>query len=162
VAYLSLTLNSLSVAITTFVGESYPRLLYAAPKLDYTQHRNLVANGFPFVPPETWVVSCFLTVDEADTLDAIYREHLRLKEVSAQPRLTVIDTTWRYKELAPRTKAVAPPPYDVIKTLGTGNTHVSYFARFYAYFLAEPKFTEAGDHVTCSFSLSETDENIAP
>lgn len=161
-AYLSLTLNSLAVTIDTFLNESYPRLLYAAPSIEYSQYRTLIKKGLPFVPPEQWVVSCLLTPDNADLVEAIYQEHLRLRRLNLEDRILTTDTTWKYKEVAPRTKAVAPSPYDAVLLFGVGDTHVKYFARFYTIFSAQPTFTESGDKVACSFSLAETDEVVAP
>lgn len=160
--YLSLTLGTLSVTIYTFLNESYPRILYQAPSRQYTQWKTLVKQGLPFEPPNIWSVNALVTPDEAITIQQIYQEHLRLDRIDADSKITVIDTTWQHSERAPRTRAIAPSPFNTTTLFGSDNAYIRYYAQFYAVFSTEPKFTQTGDMVTVTFSLTETEEKVTP
>lgn len=160
--YLSLTLGTLSVTIYKFLNESYPRILYQAPQVSYTAHRNIIEYGFPFEPPNIWSVNALVSEPEAVVIQQIYQEHLRLKRVGSSGKILVVDTTWQHSEKAPRTRAIAPSPFNTTTLFGSDNAFIRYYAQFYVVFSTEPKFTQSGDVVTATFSLTETEEKVTP
>lgn len=160
--YLSLTLGTLSVTIYKFLNESYPRILYQAPQRQYTQWKNLIKQGLPFEPPNIWSVNALVSEPEALIIQQIYQEHLRLDRIDADSKILVVDTTWQHSEKAPRSRAIAPSPFNTTTLFGSDNAYIRYYAQFYTVFSTEPKFTQSGDVVTVTFSMTETEEKVAP
>jgi hypothetical protein len=91
----------------------------------------------------------------------MYWEHQRLRKNYLNASILLIDTTRTFKERSPRTRAIAPAPFNAVKQVGT--YWISYYAQYWAWFDAQPEFTQAGSlHTTLQLSLIEYRDKVAP
>lgn len=164
-SYISLTLGGFSVTCLLFLSESFPRLFGEFTAPSFTAAKSLIQPGNPYGEPEQWQFQTVLTKAECLTLRSLYREHRRLNNARSQSQILLIDTVSEFEEMAPRTRATAAVPFDVVTT---ASGYVSYFARFYAVFQAAPEFEywangqDGSPLWSVNLSLIEAGGKVAP
>jgi hypothetical protein len=159
--YLKLDLNGLSLTLTAFVDERFPRILMQSGELSRTASGNLVMFGSAIELPHLWDFSVYLSPNERNQLQCLYNEHVRLRRnLSSSFKIKLTDTTYPFQEVAPRTRAKAPAPFDAEEAPYSG--FVSYHAQYWAVFAAPIEWTYKGSKIQAALSLQETEEKVSP
>jgi hypothetical protein len=148
---LTITLGSISLEVgtitTPFQSSQFPRLRPESPTIEYSANGTPASTGVNY-EKHFWRVDVGLAPAQQETLQDIYA----LWRSDPSTNLTVIDTTKRYREPTPRTRAIAP---GATEDVSDGLTR--YFAQFYAGFEAEPTFEQDGAIARASFVLKEAE-----
>ena len=154
---ITLILDSLSVSFTRFVDPKFPRARAVdGGKLEYSANGNAIGDGPVYEAPHLWSFSVYCTEQDMRILGAMYHESDARRRVLPQinTELTLVDMVREYQERSPRTRAIAPGTSEVM----VGASHVSYFAQFHVWFVAEPEFDKAGDKRIAHLSFQETEK----
>jgi hypothetical protein len=88
-------------------------------------------------------------------IEALYTEHHRLRRLrNPNPEITLTDCTTKFVEASPRTRAIAPAPFNT-QELINGGLDVCYFAKFYVFFMQRPEYELMGSVWNPLISQSE-------
>lgn len=154
---IRLILDNLSVSFTKFLDPKFPRArAIDGGKLEYSAAGCSIGDGPVFEQPHLWTFSVYCSEDDIRILGAMYHESdtRRRQLPQLNTELTLIDKVREYQERSPRTRVIAPGTSEVM----VGASHVSYFAQFHVWFVAEPEFDKAGDKRIAHLSFQETEK----
>ncbi|MHC5897291.1 hypothetical protein [Nostoc sp.] len=152
---ITLILDNLSVTFTKFLDPKFPRArALDGGKLEYSANGSSIGTGPVFEQPHLWTFSVYCTEQDMRILGAMYHESDARRRVLPQinTEITLIDRVREYQERSPRTRVIAPGTSEVM----VGASHISYFAQFHVWFVAEPEFDKAGDKRIAHLSFQET------
>ncbi len=137
--YISLSLGSFTATIDTFYMEDgFPRIPGEFPAPEFSATRALIAPGSAYGVGDRWEFAGRITKGNALNLKNLYREHRRLIDNRQDGKILLVDTILEVEELAPRTRAKAPAPFDTEVSSGG---YVSFFGQFYVAFATPPEFS---------------------
>lgn len=162
--YISLTLGSITVTFDTFNTDgAFPRIGAEFPSPEFTASNTLVSPGNPYGSLEVWEFEGILTKANALLLRNLYREHRLLIDNRQDGKILLIDTILEVEERSPRTRAIAPAPFNTETTSGG---YVSYYGQFYAAFRTPPEFkvdaTDSNGNVTWAVNCSLIELGVKP
>ena len=157
--YLKLTLGELTVTLDGFQGEDFPRAKVEPMRPETSALGSFISYGRFYEDRHLWNCVAVISPEKARILDALYWEHHRLRRTFAPAHFLLIDTTQPFQERSPRTRAIAPAPFNQPTTVAT--SFISYYAQFYAWFDAQPQFTLLGSrHQSVRLSLIEYSDKV--
>lgn len=160
--YIKLDLNGLTLTLSEFSGEQYPRIYAESGENSRSADGTLTLFGSAYEDPHLWEFSAFVSHYDRDKLNTLYREHKRLRRnLATNFKIKITDTTERYAEIGPTpTRAKAPSPFDDITNPYSG--FIAYYAQYWAVFSAPIEYIHKGNRIIAQLSLEETEEKVAP
>jgi hypothetical protein len=161
--YIELMIGGLAVKFTRFLDDAFPRQRAETEPSKRSAYGSFVGFGKVYEAPHVWAFSAIISSEEADILKAIWQEHDALRRAfflnpinDAPASIRVVDTTERFVEKHPRTRAMAPNT--TARDVPGGYT--SYYAQFYAWFARPPEFRVTGHRITTTIALEEVNEKV--
>lgn len=152
--YLEISIGSLSVKFEQFFNSTLPRIEASGheDEVRIMASGSRSITGVNYVIPCLWNVDAYCSDDDFDTLCLMRLESVERRRQKQDPSLTVIDTTQRFRERAPRTRALAPGAVEVSRS-----PYVLYYAQFNAIMprLPEGKLTGKGFAVNLTLIEAE-------
>lgn len=158
--YLYLSLGNLSVTLRRFLGDDLPRKFVEPVKAETSAYGAFISYGRYYEERHEWNLNAIVSHEEAAIIRAIYGEHQLLRRTFQPAHLLIIDTTQPFEERS-QTRAIAPAPFNVISPVS--NTHVSYYAQYFAWFNAQPTSQQMGSrHDAMQLSFVEYALKVPP
>lgn len=155
-AFLKLTIGDLTVTHNQFFNEVAPRIDAEGQEDEviYTPPGSTVIQGTDYDNWSIWNVDAYCTKDDFDTLCLIrVEQRYRRQHGLNEPFITVVDTTQKMQERAPRTRALAPGAIE-----GNRSPYIVYYAQYKAVMLSRPEFRLVGDECAVRYRLQEIEK----
>lgn len=110
-----------------------------------------------------WEFETLISDESIRILDAMFWEYsfrVREKQKDPSPDLILTDCTRATTERAPRSRAIAPPPFDTVFTLEGEQKYVAYQAKFYVWFAQEPLYAKKDEKMGVTLSFIESRRKV--
>lgn len=154
---LKLSFAGIEVTLSKFVGDDQPRTIIQSPSVEYSAHGTPAIQGVAYPVKYLWTVSAGITDSDRDLLEVLVYEFEEARHDLNDIDILIHDTTSRYRERSPRSRAIVA---GTTERLINGGTHTAFFAQFKGSLVQLPKYTlpktcSGYNHIT-TFSLQET------
>jgi hypothetical protein len=154
---LTLIYSGITVNLTVFTANTWPRKRLNPPEVSRTANNTPIVRGFSFEAPHIWQVEAILNdsgtrPSDADRMDALYD----LWQQNGG-NITLYDETRDFVEESPRTRAIVSG--GTTTTVATGV--IAYPAQFNVQFSGDMNRTGQGVTVVYSFQLVEMEATTA-
>ena len=151
--YLELSIDGLVLRMERLTSIDSMKVMMP-PKVEYSVNGSATVRGASYAPRFIWTATALLEESEADLLSGLFALQDRLRRTLQPFSIQMADTTRRFTQPLPVSRAVVAGTTPVIQ-----GSIVSYFAIF-AVALTPPEFSVTGKYFSTSFSAMEI-ENVA-
>jgi hypothetical protein len=155
---LNLSIATYNLDISVFSAQGgYDRRLIDTGETEYSIYGTPLDSGTFYDPKHIWTISCFLTKEEYQALQAIFSYHDKHRRSQQDYRITLRDRIEQYTESA-STPSRGVVPGGVVTTVGSS---ISYPASFYVRMFSPAAVIQAGLRSRlATFTLKELDRFI--
>lgn len=160
--YISLNLNGLTLTLDHFASGRFPRIQPQTSDPETSATGALNVFGYFHENPHLWEFSARISHADRDKLNAIYSEHLYLRRSFGNYKIILTDCTQPFVERSPRTRGIAPSPFntELANTPYTG--FVQYFATYKVVFSGNPEYGVEGRFDVVNLAFREAEDKTTP
>lgn len=143
-----------------FVGASPPRRKDEMFEVGLNAYGAFTLKGRVYEDKEVFDFTTLISYDSKTKIDALYTEHHRLRRNrNPNPEILLTDCTSKFVEAVPRTRAIAPAPFNS-EELINGGLDVQYFAKFYVFFMQRPEYEYLENCIKATLRFKESDRKV--
>ncbi len=160
--YISLTFAGITVNYSQIQTGPVPRMYMEMVENARSALGYIINKGHLYEDQHSWEFTAFfnpITLDELHKTNRIYRAWHAARRNRQDTKILLIDTTHRFDETPPRTRAVAPSPDNTVITY-SDNGDISYYAQFWVAFGKKPVYSMNDKSIT--LFLEETEIKTTP